>query len=524
MRVGFVALYSWRPHVEHLAYLGNLVSEAGHEAVYLTCDGDLPTCYTREFRPGRSQMLECGMCRASGIRSYVAQGVSSIGSMRLKRLPTEKAPFGEGWGASSAGTIGRFESNEDYESSEFAALRNRLNATAAECFEAARAWIRRERIGAIVLFNGRLDGLRGILEAAAASGVRVVSMERSWFGDGLQLLPDENCQGLKSIHRMVRRYATAPLTRTEALTAARLMAPRFLRGKTKDGRANRVRPWPVGDARHKILLVPGSRNEVWGHPDHEDGWKNRTEAFDSIIFRFGLRASDLVLRAHRSWAEDRGAQSGERSERYYREWADARGILTVGSRDRTSTLGLIDQADLVVVFGGSAAFEAGVLGKRIVNLTPSIYQEAGIAENVYSPAQIPALAPLGQVSAFDPTPDIVARTLRFIYVCAHRLPRYTSFVRCLSPTAFRYLQGADPKPLMDLIETGNLVADDIEIAGDTRDESGVVEMLMQRRWGEIEDPEPDQTERESLILQRRSLYRFVDRVPWRMDRCDRGDA
>ena len=50
MRIGFASVYSWRPHVEHLAFLARMVEKAGHETHFLTCDADLDNCYTREMR------------------------------------------------------------------------------------------------------------------------------------------------------------------------------------------------------------------------------------------------------------------------------------------------------------------------------------------------------------------------------------------------------------------------------------------------------------------------------------------
>jgi len=38
MRIGFVNLFSFRPHVEQLYYLSVLLKSAGHEVFFLTCD------------------------------------------------------------------------------------------------------------------------------------------------------------------------------------------------------------------------------------------------------------------------------------------------------------------------------------------------------------------------------------------------------------------------------------------------------------------------------------------------------
>src|SRR3569832_2269919 len=115
MRIGFASIYSWRPHVEHLRFLAGLVQGAGHQAYFLTCDGDLPDCYARELR-GRPAWRECLDCRLGGIRSYATQRGSSIGQLARGAAPGPAAPAE--WAASSASTLGRFESGQDFSSDE----------------------------------------------------------------------------------------------------------------------------------------------------------------------------------------------------------------------------------------------------------------------------------------------------------------------------------------------------------------------------------------------------------------------
>ncbi len=135
--------------------------------------------------------------------------------------------------------------------------------------------------------------------------------------------------------------------------------------------------WPVPTGRHRVLLVPGSRNEVRGCADREGTWDERTRAYDLLMGRLGLHAEDIVLRCHPNWGENIGAVTGERSEHYYTEWARQRGIHVIPSRDTASTARLIAASEAVVLNGGSAALEAGILGKQVIATTPSTYQQAG---------------------------------------------------------------------------------------------------------------------------------------------------
>src|SRR4029078_9503031 len=108
----------------------------GPEPFFRTGASDLPTCYTREMRD-RPAWQECLQCRAGGIRSYTRHHVSSIG----KCASRDAEPAEPEWAYSRASTFGRFESDADYRSGEFATLATRLQPTVQKTYQAARAWI-----------------------------------------------------------------------------------------------------------------------------------------------------------------------------------------------------------------------------------------------------------------------------------------------------------------------------------------------------------------------------------------------
>ncbi|MBN9007086.1 MAG: hypothetical protein J0H40_16930 [Rhizobiales bacterium] len=432
---------------------------------------------------------------------------------------TGRADFvSRGWGASSACTIGRFESDEDLATTEFSTLKANLDVAAAIGYEAAKIWIQRERLDAVIAFNGRMDATRGILEAAKDTGVRYISMERSWFGDGLQLLPDESCLGLRSISRLAAEWCDVPLTPVQARRAATIVAARFNRSNSKEWRAYNTsalhKEWPA-NGRYKVLLVPGSRSEVWGHPDRADGWQGRTQAYDALISHFDLKPQDIVLRAHPNWSERIGQRTGIRAEEYYRDWAQKRGVSFIPSNDRTSTLGLIEQADIVVVAGGSAAIEAGIIGKRIIALAPSEYQAAGFVESANNVVELSATRPIDSQPETVRFEEIARRTLRFCYTIAYRVPQYVDAVTCVSTTNYKYLEDTDPDRIIELIQTGILKADDASSAVDYVGENAILGLVSERRWFELTEAEPENRLMTRHHLMRRPLFRaFNSMRPW----------
>lgn len=517
MRIGFSSIYSWRPHVEHMHFLAALVRQGGHEARFLTCDGDLPTCYGRELRPERQAWAHCARCRIGGVRSFESRNVSSIGAL-TSNLSTAKADAGS-WALSSASTLGRFESDADFDSDEFRHFAARLEPVARAGYVAAKRWIEQERLDAIFLFNGRMDATRGILEAARAAGIRCITFERTWFGDGLNLTPDENCLGLSEANRLVGEWRDRPLTRPQALRAAKQVALRFLRRNNKEWRAYNTNaqlvPWPLARARRRILFTPSSRNEIWGHPDWRVDWAEPTVAIDAIMTRLRLRPEDVVLRCHPNWGERIGNKLGELSEAYYTAWAKSRGIHTIASRDVTSTLGLIEHADAIVVGGGSAALEAAIIGKQVIAISPSIYQSAGFESTVCSPNQLDALTLL-----VDEDERIRARTaaqisklaLRFCHTMVYRVAQYVDYVRCITTTKYKYFEGANPERLLDLVRSGKLSPDDANSDANESAEDEVVELINSRDWERLESNIGPAPFKSRQSIRRRWMYRAVDRV------------
>ena len=526
MRIGFLSIYSWRPHVEHLQYLAGLAAELGHEAHFLTCDGDLATCYSREMRPRIPGPIHCAACRLGGMRSYASRNVISIGS--LVGHSVELNPRSAEWAASSAATLGRFETESELAGPEFLEFIRRLRPAASVGYAAVRRWIDKSRLDAMCLFNGRYEVTRGALEAARDAKVPFVSVERTWYGDGLQMYQGENCLGLGTVDAINSKWRDVPLNQQQAETAARYIALRFTRQNIKEWRAYNTKPtriaWPAAGGRYRVLLTPGSRNETWSNPGWACGWPSATEGFDAVIQQLGLQPHDLVLRCHPNWAERIGVRDGSRSERHYTEWARKRGIFVIRSKDNASTIDLIEQADAIALSGGSAALEAGILGKQIIAVGPSTYQTAGFQSRAYSAADVTSLrlqSELSQSEQLKSQQYIASRALRYCYTMAHRLAQFVPYVRSISTTQYEYFEGADPNRFVRLVSGGQLEADDPVTATDGADELQVLQAIAERRWAELAANREDTAVRIARNVRRRHVFRPIDSIRNLLPRGDR---
>ena len=515
MRIGFASIYSWRPHVSILHYLASLARQAGHETHFLTCDGDLSDCYTREQKAERPSWLNCVLCRAGGLRSFESDSITSIGMWRSEKSTSRNW---REWVLSSAATLGRFETDEDFASGDFLRLVERLAPAAEEAYVAARRWIESRRLSAICVFNGRIDATRAICEAAHDAGIRYVTQERTWFGDGVQLYPDENCLGLRSVDKIMAAWRDRPLSQEQALRGAKHVAARFLRRNDKEWRAYNVNAaaasWPNTGGRRRILLLPGSRSESWGHSDCADLWPERTIAFDALKAHFDLTPDDFLLRCHPVWGEAVSGRSGVLSERYYTKWAQETGVRVIPSSGRESTADLIRAADAIVVTGGSAALEAGMLGKQVIGIAPSIYQQSGFQSNAYDPdrlSQVRLLVASMPAKQAEEQRRIKRLTLRFCYNMAYRVSQFVPFIEAVTTTRYAYYDGADPQRFIRLLQTGEIEPDDETYADNEAGEDAVLDMMERGEWATLFAGAGAPAKAE-VDNRRRGLYRAVDRV------------
>ena len=53
MNIGFVNIFSFRPHVEHLNFLQAVLKKSGHDTFFLTCDSSVSNCYAQAIKGSR---------------------------------------------------------------------------------------------------------------------------------------------------------------------------------------------------------------------------------------------------------------------------------------------------------------------------------------------------------------------------------------------------------------------------------------------------------------------------------------
>tara|TARA_B100002003_G_scaffold223508_1_gene228065 strand:- start:8122 stop:9459 length:1338 start_codon:yes stop_codon:yes gene_type:complete len=422
---------------------------------------------------------------------------------------------------SSSATLTRTESELEWEEPDVREVRDRLADPISQVYHSARNWILQEGLEGVICFNGRMDLPRAVTYACEQLGVPYITHERTWFGDGIQLIPNGNCLSLSALGELVREFDDKPLTAPQAAYAGKLIGDRFLQRNSLEWRLYNKNPepapWPVKAPGKRVLVLPSSKNEFAGHDEWRTEWADNTEALDDFFGAFSIDPSQVVLRCHPNWAETIGSVEGNRSLNLYTQWAGRRGVHCIRSEQKANTYDLIQQADIVVLNGGSSAVEAGACGKQVVCLGPSTYQEAGFVHVFRSRAELGASD--GELSL---DPELVRRkTLRFLYVRSHRFPQFVPYVKAVETTKYRYFRGARAEVLIRMLREGRICPDDPEFSETEATENGVLRKLENAEWAKLADYQTPLEVGVPFEINRRAGLKWIDGFRAKFARGDR---
>jgi hypothetical protein len=505
VNIGFASIFAFRPHVEHIWYLAHLLKAAGHRTFFFTCDAALELCYPRALK-GTPKAIECPTCMLGGIRSYATSNISSIARGHVGDPGIDLVSTAD----SSICTVLRTETTADLQSPAALELRAQFLTAAQRAFRSGLDWIRRNELEGVICFNGRMDATRALTLACTHAGIPFITLERTWFGDGLQLIPNADCLSLSALKALNRFFRDTPLTRSQGRYVGRLLASRFLGRNQKEWRAYNLNPtpasWPISPTKRKVLLLPSSRCEFQVHPDWQLGWEEATDAFDWLFATLTVRPEDVVLRCHPNWAERIGRATGSRAHQHYTTWSARRGTYCITSDQKCSTFDLIEASDMVVVNGSTVAFEAAALGKPVICMGSSHYMESGVALHVCSPEDINILKEL----EYHDRGSAARASLRFGYTITRRFAQFARFVRCITPTQYEYFGGADAERIIRMLRTGTIEPDDAVVASDCEGERAVLSLVESRRWQELHDVEPPKHTMPGVQVRRRRGLGWLD--------------
>lgn len=517
MHVGIANPFAYRPHVAHMAFIDRQLKRLGHRTFFLGCAGEIDNCASRASKSGLRKRLECVKCRAGSIRSYL-----DVEPARLDlaaSVTEQELRLGAEWAYSTACTTLQIEHEAQTRDADFCAMQQSLSEPTARAYTNARRWIRDNRLECVFLFNGRFELTRAIVEACVSESIRFVSVERSWFGDGLQLLPNEGCLGLKTFLDFGTHWSDKPLTRAQAERASGVIGRRLSRQSHGEWLQYNLEHRPVGGRGEiRYLFLPSSQHEWLGDPDRSSGWEHPVAALEYLFARLGIGMDQLVVRAHPGWALNIKNYGVNRANGFYREWCRRVGAEYIEPQAQVDTHSLIRLAQIVFVNSSSAALEASWRGTPVVSLVPSAYTSSGICINLFSAADVDALdahvvGVLGQ-RRWTRAERLAQcqRALRFLYCANYRLMQFVDSVKAINPFAFHSIDPVDLSGLQALVERGVLLPEDPEHAVDDSDEREVAMAIIDGKGDTLGVDAVASGGAGFAPIRRRSAYRLIDLV------------
>lgn len=518
MRVGLTSIYSFRPHVEHMAYLANELERAKIDISFLSCDSSVSTCYAKELK-GDDGILACAKCMLGGIRTYRMNNIFSIKKEYAVSLPIERV-----WSLikSSICTINRFEIEEDFSSLDINEEINKYKDTIEVVYGSTLRWIKEKKLDAVVCFNGRMDLTAAVMEACRDAGCRFISQERTWFSHGIQLNYEENCLSLREVNVLNQKYQDLPLTKKQAEEALSLIASRFGMGVNTEWRVYNQNSTPgafVGFKKNlkKVLVLPSSHNEFYGHPDWISSWESYVKGFDWAIKELGVPPENVLVRCHPNWGEYIGKNTGKYAEEVYTKWSLDNKYGLLRSNERANTLDLIKECDVLLVNGSSAAIEAGIFGKLVICIGHSVYEKAGISISL-DRKPIESLNSL--IESFN-LGQVRQKTLRHLYTMSARFPFLSFDVVAESSVKFHYRKNADFSKVIYFLKTGEIISNDEEFADSPSGEIEVLDSFMKGQF-QANDLTRKNIDTDHFYKVKRMLFfRWVDFVRNLLPRGDR---
>lgn len=505
MNIGFTSIYPYRGSIHNMVFLSKIFEKEDHKAFFITCDAAVPYCYNRLIK-GNSKLIECPKCILGGVRSFNVNNIERINANNKVTLEEKKA---KRIVDSASFSLHRIETDEDCLSQEVIETQKKLYRSAEIVYKNAIDWIKRNKLDMVILFNGRLDLLRAVLVACEDCGVPYITFEAS-YPQGVILKVNEDCRALRSMNKMVKEFASKPLNKSQIEFALNI-AQKMLKKQNMVWRLYNVdyekAKWPIENSNKKVLIVPSSNHEFKGLEDLTSNWSNSLEAFDEIIKHCNISYDQCVIRFHPNWSEKIGVnKTGYKSERVYKKWAEEQGIHIVPSLSKLNTNDLLRDTNLLIVQGGTAGIEGGLLGKKVIGVNPSPYTYGDFSVQVHGKDELYKLDELDK----QEEKEIIRKTLRFLYTYHARFPQYIHHIKAKNVFENKYYSYATIEPIVEAIRNGYIQPSDAEFEETLEVENEYIEMFYNETNSKCQHL--SELKKNEILIERKNGFKWIDKI------------
>lgn len=396
MNIAIVNTYAYRPHVEHLVWLGDALSSQGHDIFYYGCaGGNRVSCNTKLFKESTPSFLNCLLCKQFGLAAF------GLDVKYLSADDWDTELLSEDVANSSLYTNLRVETPDEIESVKFDSRFDSLLMSGSSIAKSFSIEIEKNRFDLVIGFNGRMDLMRAIRISAKNCDLPFVSIERPWFGKGLLCIPNEGPLNFAGISKLWNSSRSIALSKYDALRAIQPMVKRRLKINNAEfrvfGKENNSSEVPQGwnNEKSRYLYLPSSRMEALTEIDQEDViWSHPLDALQYLIDLGEIEKDQILVRFHPIWSQElNGHPPAKETIRYYKHRCLEMGVIYIDSESTISTELLIEESDVIILNGSSAFWEVGLLGKPIISLVKSWYDPFNLTYNLFNLTSLRGLKP-----------------------------------------------------------------------------------------------------------------------------------
>lgn len=402
MKIGFGNIYSWDPH---LAYTKKMIADLSKstDCAYFYCGGMFSNCYDKIIT--RLSGFNCIKCQAKQI-AYFGFNKSLVPNLFKDNLDIN-IDIDIGSTVASALRMDSYDITNEYLS-----LLEELKISCNRLANKFRLWLRDEKIDIMIVYNGRFDLTKVLMEVAEQENVPVITHERSWFGTGINLNWKANCLSPRKFRKFQHKHQVPAQIRH--LLASILVSPRFdFSLKSNEWRTFKPNTGQklnyFSEDKENIVYFPSSPSEFLYEKELMNDFQSVEQSIRLLRARF--ETENLIIKAHPIWGKNIRSIPVTDLEGRLKKLCRSLNVSYISSSQNISSNDLIEKADVVITSSSSAALQAGVLGKRVVNLGVCEYSYADFVQNVFTKEELFTT----DFSCNKTSSEIIEETLDFVF-------------------------------------------------------------------------------------------------------------
>ena len=232
-------------------------------------------------------------------------------------------------------------------------------------------------------FNGRMDHTNMFFKVCKEKDIPFISYEYPWFGNGINLIANQDCLSLKVYHYVNKTYGKHPLTYVQSELAFKYANKRFKKIMDLEWRDFSSLKSREVKSKYPVLILPSSRSEFEGHDDYICNWGHSSDGFKSVIEELGVKNSDIYIQFHPIWFQKINKIDGRNPIEFYTSWAKSNNFNILSPTEVYESKDLIKNSNIILINGSSAGLEAGFMGKKIINVDKNKYTYSGVTIDIY---------------------------------------------------------------------------------------------------------------------------------------------